>query len=150
MIILISVLWVLYSVFAGTNEGFFFHHKDKATDNLLFDLDGDGDRDVEIHQIFSLMRLIVLIVMGVALYGITQSLFFTAVLIFSYAMMFPFFHDGSYYVTRNNLNHNIYKKKWFAQSNTSTAKSTRFLTPTVRTTAFILGLISIVLTIIYA
>ena len=37
--------------------------------------------------------------------------------------MFFFFHDGMIYLTRNSIRNTVYKKKWFDESTTSSAKS---------------------------
>lgn len=49
-----------------------------------------------------------------------------------YAVIFPFFHDGQYYRWRDKIVPGTYKKRWFDQSTTSTARSTKFMTPSVR------------------
>lgn len=39
----------------------------------------------------------------------------------SLLLMFPYFHDGQYYCTRNDLNSTIYPKRWRDSSTTSQA-----------------------------
>lgn len=58
----------------------------------------------------------------------------------SYMFVFPFVHDGAYYSMREKLVSGTYPKKWFDQSNTSTALLTKFFNPTVRTIFFIVGI----------
>ena len=58
-------------------------------------------------------------------------------------LAFSFLHNGMYYWSRNALDERIYTKKWFDQSSTSTAKSTNFFTPQIRTIFFIISLIAL-------
>jgi hypothetical protein len=62
---------------------------------------------------------------------------------------FPFFHDGMYYLTRKKID-GIYKKGWFDQSSTSTAKSDKLhlFDPIPRTILCVLSLGTIVYEII--
>lgn len=67
----------------------------------------------------------------------------------AYVFIFPFIHDGSYYKMRNIIDSGIYTKKWFAQSETSTAITTKIFTPLIRTLFFITGIFYIILKTVY-
>lgn len=60
----------------------------------------------------------------------------------------PFFHNGFYYLIRNKIDNDTYIKGFFDQSNSSTAKSTKFLTPVMRTIYLIIGVILLIISII--
>lgn len=87
------------------------------------------------HAIFTLQRGCVLLLFGFIIKW--DALLFI--------LMFPFIHDGMYYTRRNIMNVAIYPKKWFDQSNTSTALLTKFFTPWVRTGLFVIALILYIL-----
>jgi len=59
--------------------------------------------------------------------------------VLAYCVMFPFIHDGGYYSMREKLVQGTYPKKFFAQSKTSTAFLTKYMTPVVRTILFVLA-----------
>ena len=119
-IISIFILWCLYTMFEGWREGILFHKTefDKPAGRIL-------------HINFTIQRALVL---GIILIGNFEWW------VISLPLVFVFFHDGQYYTTRNKYNRQIYTNKWFAQSSTSTAWSTKFLTPTFRTIMFIAGI----------
>jgi hypothetical protein len=90
--------WIIYSLVEGIREGYYFDSNPKLP-------------KYNIHALFSIHRLIVLMI---AWQHWTVSV--------SFIFIFPFFHDGAYYFTRNILNKNIYKKGfWDSPSPTSTA-----------------------------
>ena len=55
--------------------------------------------------------------------------------------MFFFFHDGMIYLTRNSIRDNVYKKRWFDESTTSSAKSSS-MSANWRIILFIIGVLS--------
>jgi hypothetical protein len=54
--------------------------------------------------------------------------------------MFPFFHDGSFYVTSSRWYANYRIKGWWSMSENSSSFYTKYLTPQVRITGLVLGL----------
>lgn len=111
MKIFFTLLWITYSLFEGIREGFYFHNRANSARQDNF----------EIHPLFFIQRSIVLILIFVPIniqFGMYNSLLFILVQIFT----FSFFHDGIYYVTRNNLDKKLYAKRWFDSSKTSTAR----------------------------
>lgn len=109
-----------YSVLEGWKEGDFFDKwqpKDKSE---------EGGR----HKMWTIQRSLVFISMLLASPGWW---------IVSLPFVFIFLHDGMYYHTRNKLNSKNYPKGWFDSSTTSTALSSKFETPIVRTISFVIG-----------
>lgn len=120
-----TIIWCFFAVFSGHFEAYYYEHEVKSSfkDNY------------NEHPLFVAIRLCVFI----PLWILTQ--WKTAAALF---IIFPFFHDGQYYLNRNNLS-GIYPRRWFDQSKTSTAFSTKFLTPLVRTLLAFLGFTLIII-----
>ena len=60
--------------------------------------------------------------LGVILINPTIEMWFTAAVHgFSIVLMFSFIHNGVYYIQRNKLDPNIYMRKFFDSSTTSSA-----------------------------
>ena len=121
----IFLIWIMYSCLEGWREGVFFHkvEVDKLGGKIL-------------HSTWTIQRALVL---GMIL---ATNLDWWVVAL---PLVFPFFHDGQYYTTRNRFNRQIYTKKWWAQSTTSTAFLTKFETPIVRSILAIIGLLTLIL-----
>lgn len=105
-LILTNIIWVGYSLTEGIREGFYWNYENKSKRVCDFD----------INPIFNLQRFLVLLIMaGFLIYTLGYfSLFSLACMI----LMFPFFHNGSYYYTRNKLDNNFYPKRWTDESKT--------------------------------
>ncbi len=130
MIVLITnLLWILYSVLEGFREGFYWHFKNTSK----------SKNDYEIHPIFASQRGIILIMIGLILFCKIGWIALLNVL--GMALIFSFFHNGTYYHTRNRLDDRIYPMKWRSQSTTSTAKLTKIMTYRNRTIFMIVGVI---------
>ena len=128
-IIYTLIFWVMYSTLEGLREAFYWHYKGIASST-------DG---VDLHPIFTLQRGILLFTLMFFMWVTLSST--VGVLIFlANALLFSFFHNGMMYLFRNKLDSKVYPKKWFDQSTTSTAKTTKFMTPVSRTIQAILGL----------
>lgn len=129
MVILTNILWILYSVLEGFREGFYWHYKNTSKSEYKF----------EIHPYFASQRGIILILIctilffNVGWWSILNTIGMT--------LIFSFFHNGSYYYTRNKLDNKIYTLKWMDQSTTSTAKMTKIMTFRNRTIFMIVGVI---------
>jgi len=122
------ILWIAYSMLEGIRESFYYHYK---VNNELI------DKKEDLHTLFTLQRFIVILF----IFYITNLY-----IAFSCACLFPFWHDGSYYFSRNALNPNIYKKTWKDSSTTSTAKIE--LNYKTRIILLILGITVIILQIL--
>jgi hypothetical protein len=120
---LCAFIWASLAIWLGEFEGRFFHYKNQ------------NDKNNE-HFLFVLIRACTLI----PIYMLTE--WKSALCI---AAIFPFFHDGSYYTQRNKMDRFVYPKKWWAQSTTSTALTTRIFTPIVRTILAVVGLVTLII-----
>jgi len=103
------ILWIIYATFEGFREGNYWHIKSFYA-------------DFKEHTVWSIQRAMVLGIVGIYDYQMVPSCI----------LVFPFFHDGMYYLRRNILNRTLYPKGWLAQSKTSTAFSTKYFPPAVR------------------
>lgn len=129
MILLTNILWLAYSILEGFREGFYWHYKNtsKSTENL------------EIHPFFASQRGIILILICVILFF--NIGWWSILNTIGMALIFSFFHNGSYYHTRNKLDNKIYTLKWMDQSTTSTAKMTKIMTFRNRTIFMAIGIL---------
>ena len=99
---IIILLWMIYSMMEGTREAYYY-------DSVV-----RSDRSYpNIHWIFFLERGVVLLIIGLLTLDI--------ILPVGLALIFPWFHDGLYYMKRNDLEPRIYQKRFEASSTTSTA-----------------------------
>lgn len=97
-LIIINLIWILYSMTEGVREGYFAHF-----DNLRRRKCG-----WDINKLFKFQRLIVLISLtSIAfwIFGAISVLYISVGLFF----MFSFLHNGSYHCTRNKLDSENYK-----------------------------------------
>lgn len=105
-IILINLIWVAYSMADGFREGFYWHFRRNSRRGC----------DFEINQVFSLQRLLVIILISMFMIHVVGYL---SILISSCLLMtFSFFHNGTYYLTRNKLDDKRYPNKWKDESST--------------------------------
>jgi len=93
------ILWLIYSAFEGEREAYYY--------------DLYPTKHPNIHWIYFLQRGIVLVIIGWFMWSILLPL--------SLAFMFPLLHDGFYYMKRNDLNKNLYPKRFRESSTTSEA-----------------------------
>lgn len=96
------ILWTLYSIIEGRREAYYYQLI--ITTPL---------KRQNIHYLYFLQRGIALILIGIANNSILLPL--------SLAFIFPFIHDGFYYMTYNDLDNKTYKKRFIDSSTTSTA-----------------------------
>lgn len=121
-----ALIWLVFTHFSSKFEAYFFTHEIRS---------GFADNFNE-HPMFVMIRASVLI----PLWILTD---WKAVL--CYIFMFPFFHDGNYYRWREKIVPGTYPKKYFAQSTTSTAFSTKFMTPVVRISLAIISIVTLII-----
>lgn len=70
------------------------------------------------HNVFTLQRL----VLGATVLLATQFTLLEGVWTLLVTLpMFFFFHDGAYYLTRNEIDSRVYPERWFDESETSSA-----------------------------
>jgi len=136
-LILANIVWILYALIEGFREGYywFFKSTSKRADEF------------EIHPIFAAQRGIVLLLICSVLLFLVSPI--NACLnLLSNALIFSFFHNGIYYITRNKLDSKVYPLGWKAESTTSTAKTTKFFNYRNRTICAIIGIVLTVVGII--
>ena len=130
--IILYLGWIIYTLLESLRESFYWEMKSRTSYN----------KDLDLHPFFALQRGLVILLMCILQYnngGLIHSLVYFACA----SLMFPFIHNGMYYTTRNYLDKNLYPKKWFDQSVTSTSKLTYVFTPLVRTICFIVATVCI-------
>lgn len=133
--IFLIVSWIVFSIYEGKREAWFFH---KGGIKLRRD----------IHFYFSIQRISVGVAFVIALTSIEISWFnfldvsLTSIMLIS---MFPFWHDGYYYLERNNLNPTIYQKRFKDFNNSSAIFD---FTWNERKIMFIVGIMIIILKLI--
>lgn len=118
------IIWMLYAIAEGKLHAYYYAHE----------INSQLKESFNEHSLFVIMRLCVF----VPLWDITN--WKVAACLF---VMQPFFHNGSYYHHRNLIDKS-YPKGWFDQSKTSTALSTKYLTPVVRILLAIAGLTGLI------
>lgn len=124
------LIWILYNLIEGHREAHFYHIASKE------------DKITELHHIFLAQRFLVFLILNSALIFYLDY----KLILFDIAIICiqPFIHNGMYYYTRWKLDNKIYTKKWFDQSNSSTAFSTKFETLKFRILYLIISIVSIV------
>lgn len=122
----ILTFFLAYSAFEGWREAIYWHVKIGSRFHNWFP-------NTEEHIIFSIQRGIVLL-MGCSLLFFTGMAWYWCIAsLIGMALCFSFIHNGFMYLTRNNLDNTVYPKRFWAQSSSSVAKTTKFMTPVSRT-----------------
>jgi len=143
MVCIILFIWISYSIIEGKREANFWHHKIQSKDYIIF-------KDEDRHPLFMLQRGLVLLLGSILVFYITSSVWLSLYILTMNSLIFSFFHNGMMYTERNKMskmvypedsNKWVYSKKWYSQSNTSTARLTKIMTPTSRTIQMFIGLI---------
>jgi len=136
MITLTLIIFILYSAIEGIREGYYYHYK------WLTSIMNKHDE----HSMFTIQRVIVVLGLSIISYPLIGWYCFLSII--SMSLCFSFIHNGMYYSTRNSVDKNVYKRKFFDDTTSSTAKiSMNF---PVRTGLFVLGTVgAIVFDIIY-
>lgn len=99
---LVLAIWNIYSIYEGKRGAYYYQI-----------LGVFGLNRPNIHWIYALQRGLFLIVIGLYLWSIVIPI--------SLALIFPFFHDGFYYMKYNDLYPVVYPERFKASSTTSTA-----------------------------
>jgi hypothetical protein len=130
------VLFLVYSLIEGVREAYYYHYKWKVVTYNVHDE----------HAMFTAQRAIA--VVSISMMGYPIMGWWCLIVIASMALCFPFVHDGAYYDTRNKLDESVYRKGFFADSKTTTAKVS--LKPAARISMFVTGASSaIIFDIVY-
>lgn len=105
VVLVAFLIGCLYAYYDGWVDGLHFDRPASLHQILPAGLD--------IHQLFVMRRAIVLILLSAAT-GILPAI--------AFGLVFPYIHDGRYYFTRNQLNHQKYPDGWKSEpSRSSTA-----------------------------
>jgi len=130
LISIVYLLWILFAIYEGKREAFYFSCKIKAPQQQAYKIDE--------HVMFTIQRTFIA---SMAILACRVDWLNSVLVLFSFGLCFPFFHDGMYYLTRHKLD-GIYVKGWFDQSTTSSAKSDKLhlFDPIPRTLIFGLSL----------
>ena len=127
-LLITNLIWILYSLTEGVREGFYWNYESQSKRVCEFD----------INPIFNSQRIIVLILIGGIL---VHSLgLYSLLSVVCMILMFSFFHNGTYYYTRNKLQKGLYPKGWCDESKTFPPFYTGLHTYTRRTISMIVGL----------
>ncbi len=127
MILLTTILFGIYAYLEGHREALYYYFRwfrpfDKVKDE---------------HSMFTIQRAIV--VVACSFIPFTLYSWWGLLSVIPIMLVFMFMHDGSYYSTYNDMDSNIYKKRWKDKSTSTSAKlSTDFVT---RTILFTLGIV---------
>lgn len=128
------LLWLVYSTIEGIREGYYWHYTLKM-------------KQVGMHTWFTIQRSLFLSTLVLGFLVFQVSILNTVLMAVSCILAFSFFHNGALYTTRNLLDSKsrfpVYPHRWLDQSTTSTAFWTKYQTPLIRTTLFIISLILI-------
>jgi hypothetical protein len=114
------ILHMVYAIYEGRREALYYHIK--SISGLLKD---KNEYPLFVCQSITFYGLIYLLLLTNSNFNYWKALVLLIMLIFT----FPFFHDGSYYANRNNLDKFVYKKRFLDESNSNT----EFFSATLRT-----------------
>lgn len=105
---LIHLAWVTYCICEGKRDGYFY-----------FLTPSSYDKYPDLHKLYTLQRscMVIAILIVSSLIGNYLS----ALNFFTLALSFSYFHNGSYFSKRNDLNPQQYRKRWKDDSSTSRA-----------------------------
>lgn len=136
ILILINLVWTFYSVTEGSREGFYWHYENLSKRVCDFD----------VNKIYNIQRFVVWNLFMILLYFILGgvSLFISLCLF----LQFSYFHNGTYYYTRNKLGGRVYDKGWKDESKTF-PPFTPLMKYSKRTSALIIGIISQIFIYLY-
>jgi len=109
LILLISFLWAYLE---GKREAQYFHYKWSLPSPIKIK---DEHFDFAIQRSLYVLKSSLLV-------GFIFNWLAAFILFISIALTFSFFHNGSYYKRRNEMNENVYLFRWKDESTTTTAK----------------------------
>jgi len=128
-LLLANLIWIAYSMMDGFREGFYWHYRNNSRRTCEF----------EINRIFSLQRsLVILLIAGFLVHTLGWYSLISTV---SMVMLFSYFHNGTYYLTRNKLDDKMYPMKWKDESKTLPVFYSGLMRYNKRTVLMVLGLL---------
>jgi len=130
---ILLICWIFYCLIEGKRDGHFYYVWSNSS----------NPKRANIHWLFFIDRFIVISLIDFVhsfYYSVINTLIFTIGL----SLIFSFFHNGMYYITRNNLDETVYQEGWWASSTTSQAILE--FNVQIRTIMAIIGLLAIIST----
>jgi len=128
-IIISNLLWILYAFFEGLREANSKHHKNLSKSLI----------EIKSPLVYNAQRLIVLIIINLHLWShITYLAIFSTI---SMAIMFPYIHNGTYFLIRNKLNPSIFTKGTCEDCDIKMEQPSDYLNRNLRTKLALIGLI---------
>ena len=103
--IILTILWIIYTVLDAITQAYYYD-SNPNTHNI--------------HWLFVAQRGIVLGALSLHL-PTDYSLIEVGIFSVGLALIYSFFHNGTYYLTRHKLNNAIYPKGFWSDSTSSTA-----------------------------
>ena len=128
-LIIMNLIWIGYSLTEGIREGFYWHYENISKKVCDFD----------VNPVFNLQRALVLLISGGFMVHILG--WYSLLSLLSMVLMFSFFHNGTYYYTRNKLSGKTYEKGWKDESRTF-PPFTPLMTYNKRTIAMGIGILA--------
>ena len=128
-LIIMNLIWIGYSLTEGIREGFYWHYENISRKVC----------DFNINPIFNLQRSLVLLISGG--FMVYNLGWYSLLSLLCMVLMFSFFHNGTYYYTRNKLSGKIYEKGWKDESRTF-PPFTPLMTYNKRTIAMGIGILA--------
>ena len=98
--VILVALFAVYASIQGYKQALYYHLNVRLTDEITTNL----------HGLYFGEAVFV----GLLISVLTCSFLLAGTTLLGLGLIFPFFHDGYYYATRNKLDSSIYFKKWKA------------------------------------
>lgn len=114
------IINIFFACFEGKREAVFFYENINSSKPYT----GNAHRlFVYLRSCFWALTFVLLFIVNnyVMQHSIGRSILYSTIGVFAEFLIFPFFHDGCYYLMRNKLDSNTYKKGFVDNSTTSTA-----------------------------
>lgn len=128
-LLLANLIWITYSMMDGFREGFYWHYRNNSRRTCEF----------EINRVFSLQRsLVILLIAGFLVHTLGWISLISTI---SMVMLFSYFHNGTYYLTRNKLDDKMYPMKWKDESKTLPVFYSGLMKYSKRTILMLIGLL---------
>jgi len=129
LLFIINLIWIGYSMAEGFREGFYWHYRNNSRRDCSF----------EINRIFGLQRsLVLMLIFGFLFNNIG---WYSLLYMISISMTFSYFHNGTYYLTRNKLDDKMYPNTWKDESKTLPVFYSGLMKYNKRTIFMIIGLL---------
>ena len=102
-VVIVIILWALSSCLYGIGEGYYFYHLNQAQDRRGKKYD---------HLFLSVVRGVLSLSLLCVVWLSSNSWVITTLILIYFMSIFPFLHDGFYYITRNKFVEGTYADGW--------------------------------------